>query len=95
MKKGFSISALLTTNPVVIEGIDGRVYCGRTLTAALNAMRRGSWGVPAVNLRGYMRQVAKRVYGWNKIRISTRSVEAFVRDLIEARVITVHRRPPK
>lgn len=76
--------------PVVIEGIDGRQYPGKTLRKAIEAMRRGSWGMPARNLNGYMRQVAKRVYGWNKCIIRTNGIKNFVADLVAAGVIVVH-----
>lgn len=78
--------------PVVIESIDGRQYGGSNLKAAVTAMRRGSWGVPARNLNAYMRQVAKRVYGWNKCVIRTNSVRNFVSDLVGAGVITVSKK---
>jgi hypothetical protein len=91
-KKGISVSTLLVSSPVVIEGIDGRMYCGRSLSEAVNAMRNGSWGIEAASLKGYMKQVAKRVYGWSKARISIRSLNGFVRDLVKAGIIVVHNR---
>ena len=93
--KNFSPSALLTNFPIVIEGIDGHIYSGQNLRSALQAMRRGSWGVPARSLNAYMRQVAKRVYGWNKIVIRVNSERNFVDDLSRAGVIKIHTREPQ
>lgn len=81
----------LPKDPVVIEGMDGSVYAGDTLLTVLEAMRATSWGEPAKDLDGYMRQVAARVYSWNKIVVRHDTPENFVQDLATAAVITVHR----
>lgn len=89
MKTDPSQVAFNLNKPVTIEGIDGREYHGKTAAAALQAMRRGSWGMPARDLNGYMRQVAKRVYGWNKCGIRTDSVRNFLSDMVRCGIITV------
>ncbi len=76
---------------VVIEGIDGRLYFGKSIKAVLQSMRAASWGMPARDLNGWMRQVAERVYGWCKVVIRTDKPENFIADLNAASVITVRR----
>jgi hypothetical protein len=69
------------TGSVRIESIDGGVYTGVDLTAALDVMRKSSWGNPGRTLQSYMVKVAARCADWNKATVRTDSVDNFVADL--------------
>lgn len=70
------------TQRVFVESLDGETYQGDDFTAIVSAMRANAWGGEAsAGLRGYMKQVAKRISDWsgNIVRINT--PENFIRDM--------------
>jgi hypothetical protein len=77
---------------VRIETIDGGVYEGATLEAALDALRTSAWGLPECKtLKTYMTRVATRCADWNKATVRTDTVEHFVADLSLVGLIRVIR----
>jgi hypothetical protein len=45
-------------------------------------MRRTAWGGEASDgIRGYMKQVAKRIWDWSRRQIRVHTPEAFLRDM--------------
>jgi hypothetical protein len=81
-----------TSAPIIIESIDGSQYCGANSQEVVTAMRKEAWGgLESDGLRGYMRQVAKRLHDWNGVHIPTRSAREFLKGLVAASIITLRR----
>lgn len=74
--------ALAETNRVFVESMDGGVYGGETFSDIVAQMREEAWGGTASDgVRGYMKQVAKRVWDWSQARVRISTPEMFIRDL--------------
>lgn len=73
---------------IYVESVDGEAYGGETFTEVVDAMRVGSWGGDqADGVRGYMRQVAKRIWDWSEAKIRTNTPEAFLRDMAAQKLL--------
>ena len=68
--------------PITVFGFSGEQYKGDTATQIVEQMRAASWGgEESDGVRGYMRQIAKRVLDWSGVTIRTHRTAAFLRDL--------------
>lgn len=73
-----------------IEGFSGEIYCADTHARIVDKMRASSWGGDlADGPRGYMKQVAKRVWDWCHREVRVDTSENFLADLSEAGLIKV------
>lgn len=81
-----------TGQRIFVEALDGDTYGGETFAEVVDAMRDGSWGGSASDgKRGYMKQVAKRIWDWSQKRVRLSNPEMFIRDLEAAGVLRVVR----
>jgi hypothetical protein len=75
---------------VFVESLDGEAYGGESFSDVVGAMRESSWGgTQSDGIRGYMKQVAKRIWDWSQKRIRTSTPEMFIRDLEKEGVLKV------
>lgn len=73
---------------IIVEGFEGERYSGSTAAAVVEEMRAAAFGGQAADgIRGYMRQVAKRVFEWNGKRVRTDVAAQFLDDLVKAEFI--------
>ena len=73
---------------IIVEGFGGEVYTAATHAAIVDKMRASSWGGDlADGPRGYMKQIAKRVYDWCGKEINTVKAEQFLSDLSKSGLI--------
>lgn len=78
---------------IYVEALDGDTYGGETFSEVVAAMRESAWGgEQSDGVRGYMKQVAKRVWDWSQRRVRLSTPEMFVRDLEAAGVLRVTER---
>lgn len=67
---------------IFVESLDGESYGGETFGDIVSAMRASAWGgADSDGIRGYMKQVAKRIWDWSQKEIRIGSPEAFLRDM--------------
>ena len=67
---------------VFVESLDGESYGGETFGDVVAAMREQAWGgAESAGIRGYMKQVAKRIWDWSQKRIRIDRPESFLRDM--------------
>lgn len=84
----------LAEHKVFVESLDGEVYGGETFSDVVAMMRESAWGGSASDgVRGYMKQVAKRIWDWSQKRIRISTPEMFIRDLETEGVLKVRVRP--
>jgi hypothetical protein len=77
---------------IIIEGFGGEIYKADTHAKIVDKMRASAWGGDTTDgPRGYMRQVAKRVWDWCAKTIRTDKAEDFLTDLQDAGLIKVKR----
>lgn len=70
---------------IIVETMDGAVHSGASFSEVVQSMRKRAWGgSDSVGIRGYMKQVAKRVMDWSKRHLRTATPEMFVRDMERA-----------
>jgi len=73
-----------------VEGFGGEIYSADTAARIVDKMRAASWGGDlADGPRGYMRQIAKRVWDWCKKEVRTDKAENFLSDLSTIGLIKV------
>ena len=73
-----------------IESIDGNTYSAPDSNGIVEALRRKAWGgTESAGLRGYMKQVAKRIFDWNNARIRISGCRVFLQDLARHGIIRV------
>jgi len=90
MKDG-TIADLLKA-PIYVESLDGEYYGGKTYGEIVAKMRDGAWGGEMSDgLRGYMKQVSKRVWDWSQQQIRISTPEMFLRDMERFGLIKVVR----
>jgi hypothetical protein len=78
---------------IVVELMDGKLYGGETYSEIVEQMRDGSWGgEQSDGMRGYMRQVAKRIWDWSQVRVRVSRPELFIIDLAKANTLRVRDR---
>lgn len=76
------------TNRIVVEMIEGKRFKGDSANEVVTAMRNEALGGEnSAGIRGYMKQVAKRVRDWNGKQVRFGSCEKFLADLEEAGVL--------
>ena len=81
---------------IVVEGFNGEKYEAYTHFAAVDKMRLGSFGgTEADGVRGYMKQVAKRMVDWCGATIPIKSATEFLNALHKQGILklTVKRVP--
>lgn len=67
---------------IKIEAFNGETFKGETPSNVVKAMKDSTWGgYQADGVRGYMRQVAKRVSEWNGKAVRTDTPKHFLEDL--------------
>lgn len=67
---------------IALEGFNGEKFSGETAGDVVRAMKDSTWGgYEADGLRGYMRQVAKRINEWNGKDVRTDTPAHFLKDL--------------
>lgn len=67
---------------VFVESLDGEAYGAESFIEIVEQMRLTAWGgSQSDGVRGYMKQVAKRIYDWSGKNIRMHSAEAFLRDM--------------
>jgi hypothetical protein len=70
---------------IMIEAFNGEKFSGKSPTAVVEAMQSGTWGgYQADGVKGYMKQVAKRVSEWNGRAIRIDNAKHFLEDLEKA-----------
>lgn len=70
---------------IIVETMDGAVHSGASFSEVVESMRKRAWGgSDSVGIRGYMKQVAKRVMDWSKKHLRIATPEMFVRDMERA-----------
>lgn len=75
---------------ITVHGFEGEQYTGETAAQVVEAMRVASFGgEKADGIRGYMKQIAKRVYDWCGKRIRHVRSEEFLKDLAKAGLIRI------
>lgn len=73
---------------IFVESLDGESYGGDAYVEIVEQMRTGSWGgEQSDGVRGYMKQVAKRIYDWSNKTVRINSAEAFLQDLQKEGII--------
>lgn len=67
---------------IYVESLDGEAYTGDTFAEVVKTMRATAWGgEQSDGIRGYMKQVAKRIWDWSQKQIRTSTPENFLRDM--------------
>lgn len=80
-------------NIIQVEGFSGEKYTADTHARIVDKMRASSWGGDlADGPRGYMRQIAKRVWDWCKQEIRTDKAENFLSDLTKVGLIRLQKK---
>jgi hypothetical protein len=75
-----------------VEGFGGEVYEARTYAMVVDKMRAASWGGDlADGPKGYMKQVAKRVFDWSGRIINSEKAKEFLQDLAETGLIKIRK----
>lgn len=78
---------------IYVESLDGETYGGRTFSEIVEQMRKAAWGGDeADGIRGYMRQVAKRIWDWSQQRVRISTPEMFIRDMARFNLLKVSER---
>ena len=73
---------------IIVEGFSGERYGAPTAAQVVAKMRESAWGGYASDgNKGWMKQVAKRVWDWSKQTIRVDKAENFLRDLAKAGLI--------
>lgn len=72
----------MKANKIFVESLDGESYSGDTFAEVVGQMRSTAWGgSESDGLRGYMKQVAKRIWDWSQKQIRFGNPEMFLRDM--------------
>lgn len=67
---------------IYVESLDGEAYTGDTFADVVRDMRATAWGgEQSDGIRGYMKQVSKRIWDWSQKQIRINSPENFLRDM--------------
>lgn len=67
---------------VFVESLDGESYGAETYLQIVEQMRDTAWGgEQSDGVRGYMKQVAKRIWDWSQKAIRINSAESFLKDM--------------
>lgn len=73
---------------IYVEAMDGRTYGAEDFSEVVRQMRADAWGGDASDgVRGYMRQVAKRISDWSAKAIRVSTPEMFLRDMAKEGLI--------
>lgn len=73
---------------IAIELMDGARYGGETYVEVVAQMRADAYGgEQSDGVRGYMKQVAKRVWDWSNKRIRIDNSEHFLKDMEKAGLV--------
>lgn len=81
------------SNTIVVESLDGEGWYGETHEAVVVMMRQTAWGgEESDGIKGYMKQVAKRLWDWSQREIRIDSAEHFLADMESAGVVRVRTR---
>lgn len=79
---------------IYVESLDGETYGGNSFSDIVTQMRDASWGgEQSDGIRGYMKQVAKRIWDWSQTRIRINTPEAFLRDMEGAKLLKIRMKP--
>jgi hypothetical protein len=71
-----------SSEPVFVEAMDGASYGGASFLDVVEQMRAASHdGASTAGARGYMRQVAKRVWDWSQREVRTANSRVFLMDM--------------
>lgn len=71
-----------STASIVVESLDGETYEGEKYSDVVTKMREQAWGGEASDgIKGYMKQVAKRIWDWSHKTIRISKPEIFLRDM--------------
>lgn len=94
MKENLKLSEAMLANRIVVETMDGSTFGADSWIGIVSQMRRSSWGGDASDgVRGYMRQVSKRVWDWSQKRVRTSICQVFIEDLAAAGILKLIVRP--
>ena len=81
---------------IFVESLDGESYGAESFVDIVQQMREGAWGgEQSDGVRGYMKQVAKRIYDWSEKTIRIDSAEHFLQDLQKQGIIRMRVRKVK
>lgn len=73
---------------IFVESLDGASYGAESFVDIVQQMREGAWGgEQSDGVRGYMKQVAKRIYDWSNKTVRISSAEHFLQDLQKEGII--------
>jgi hypothetical protein len=79
---------------ISVESLDGETYSGNTYAEVVGEMRATAWGgLESDGIRGYMKQVAKRIYDWSNKRIRIGTPEMFLKDMAKEGLIRLSGEP--
>ena len=77
---------------VSVSGFSGERYEGDSFHQVVEAMRAGTFGGDdSAGVRGYMKQISKRIFEWNGATVRTDKAENFLHDLQQAGVLRIER----
>lgn len=93
MKTEAEVETLKRSKRIFVESLDGESYGGDTPSEIVAAMRKQDWGggMQSDGIRGYMKQVAKRVWDWSNKRIRINTPENFLKDMEKEGIVRVTR----
>lgn len=82
--------AIKRTKRIFAESLDGESYGGNTYNEVVADMRSTAWGgADSDGVRGYMKQVSKRIWDWSRKQIRIDSAEHFLRDMEKEGLVKV------
>lgn len=74
--------ALRNITEILVEGMSGEQYSAKTYEGIVTEMRASAWGGDESNgIKGYMKQVAKRVGDWCGAVVRVDRTDHFLEDL--------------